>query len=616
MSIPDLSPDVRRSYSFAPFWFWNDRLDEAEIVRQLHDFRSHGVWAVVIHNRVGLPKECGWMSECLLHHTEVAVREAERIGMTVYLYDEGMYPSGSAAGRVVARDPDYANRGLELITPAADEAWSSRFAPADDARLVREYRLDDGRRAAVVDRRTHAWIRGLHYRVEPDPDTPHRDELEETHPAGDILNPAAVRCFIEESYERYHRRLGRWFGTTIAGIFTDEPSLLGRTDDRALRPGTLAFLRRARDERGVDLFDELPLLWEEGPHAEPFHRRYEAALDAHLSEVYYRPIAEWCDAHGVALVGHPERPDVLAHLRHFQIPGQDIVLRRVIPGEESGLSGPESTQAKAAASVMVHENRRRNANEFCGAYGLEFTFEEMQRLAFWLLVRGCNLLMPHAFYYSVRGPRRTERPPDVGPNSAWWDRFEPFADLCTWLSQINTDGDPLCDVAVVSGPSRLPWRVPALLFESQVDFAYVGPTDLERSEVSADGVLSVGRGAYRVLVAERGWSADLPEEIAGRCVTVDVDADSPGDAVARIRAASAVPRFVDTDAPGVRLRSLRLGGEIVAIVFNESSDPATVTLRAPGPAGVGLLARELSGFGLFVARPHDGKPTVLHEHRP
>ena len=168
----------------------------------------------------------------------------------------------------------------------------------------------------------------------------------------------------------------------------------------------------------------------------------------------------------------------------------------------------------------------------------------------------------------------------------------------------------------MSGPSRLPWRVPALLFENQVDFAYVGRADLERAEVSADGVLSVGRGSYRVLVGERGWSADLPEGIAGRCVTVDVDADSPGDAVARVRAASSVPRFVDTDAPGVRLRSLRLGGEIVAIVFNESSDPATVTLRAPGPAGAGLLARELSGFGLIVARLHDGKPTVLHEHRP
>lgn len=616
MSMPELSPEVRRSYSFAPFWFWNDRLDDDEIVRQIRDFRAHGVWAVVIHNRVGLPAECGWMSECLLHHTEVAVGEAERLGMTVYLYDEGMYPSGSAAGRVVARDPDYANRGLALVTLSGDEEWSSRFAPADDARLVGEYTLEDGRRAAVVDRRTHAWIRGLHYRSEPDPDTPHSDDLEETHPAGDILNPAAVRCFIEESYERYYERLGRWFGSTVAGIFTDEPSLLGRTDDTTLRPGTLAFLERAREEHGVDLFEELPLLWDDRPPAQAFRRRYEAALDTHLSEVYYRPIAAWCDAHGVALVGHPERPDVLAHLRHFQIPGQDIVLRRVIPGEHSGISGAESTQAKAAASVMVHERRTRNANEFCGAYGEDFTFDEMQRLAFWLLVRGCNLLMPHAFYYSVRGPRRTERPPDVGPNSAWWDRFTPFADLCTWLSQLNAEGTPLCDVAVVSGPSRLPWRVPALLFENQIDFAYVGEHDLERAQVDSTGVVSIGNGAYRVLMGERGWSADVPARIARRCATFVVDPDSPGDAIERARAESRLPRLVETDAPGVRVRAVRSGEATVAMVFNESSDAATVTLRAPGTRGAGLLSHEVAPFGLLVARLDDANPLVLHEHTP
>ncbi|MFW5742287.1 MAG: hypothetical protein ACOC2D_03350 [Spirochaetota bacterium] len=616
MSVPELSPDVRRAYSFAPFWFWNDRLDGDEIVRQLRDFRFHGVWSVVIHNRVGLPRGCGWMSECLLHHTEIAIREAESLGMTVYLYDEGMYPSGSAAGRVVERDPTYANRGLELVTLHPDEHWSTRCAPDDDAKLVGEYTTDDGRRVAVVDRRTHAWIRGLHYRREPDPDTPHSDGLEETHPAGDILNPAAVACFIEESYERYYDRFGRWFGTTVTGIFTDEPSLLGRSDDAALRPGTLAFLERARDEHGVDLFDRLWLLWDDGPPAESFRRRYEAALDTHLSEVYYRPIAEWCERHSVALVGHPERPDALAHLRHFQIPGQDMVLRRVIPGEESGIAGPESTQAKAAASVMMHEGRARNANEFCGAYGLGFTFEEMQRLAFWLLVRGCNLLMPHAFYYSVRGPRRTERPPDVGPKSGWWERFAPFADLCTWLSRLNAEGTPLCDVAVLSGPSRLPWRVPALLFENQVDFAYVGRRDLERATVDAEGVVTIGRGAYRVLVSESGWSAGLPARFADRCTIVDLDPDSPGDAIERIRAGSRVPGLIDTDAPDIRFRAVREREGVVAMVFNESAKRAMVTLRAPGPRAAGLLSREIASFGLLVVRLDGATPRVIHEHTP
>jgi hypothetical protein len=93
-------------------------------------------------------------------------------------------------------------------------------------------------------------------------------------------------------------------------------------------------------------------------------------------------------------------------------------------------------------------------NEFCGAFGPNFTFEEMKWLAHWLLVRGCNLLVPHAFFYSIRGPRIDERPPDVGPNNTWWPQYRPFAQATSRLCWLNTDsthvwcGDPR--------PERLP----------------------------------------------------------------------------------------------------------------------------------------------------------------
>jgi len=50
-------------FSQAPFWFWNDGLSEEEIVRQLDDFRAHGVYGFVIHPRVGLQRSIGWMSD-------------------------------------------------------------------------------------------------------------------------------------------------------------------------------------------------------------------------------------------------------------------------------------------------------------------------------------------------------------------------------------------------------------------------------------------------------------------------------------------------------------------------------------------------------------------------
>ncbi len=93
---------------------------------------------------------------------------------------------------------------------------------------------------------------------------------------------------------------------------------------------------------------------------------------------------------------------------------------------------------------MIHLGRRRNVNEFCGAFGPNFTFEEMKWLANWLLVRGCNLLVPHAFFYSIRGPRIDERPPDVGPNSTWWPQYKPFAQATSRLCWLNTDSTHVC----------------------------------------------------------------------------------------------------------------------------------------------------------------------------
>ncbi|MEI8247210.1 MAG: hypothetical protein WCI51_15365, partial [Lentisphaerota bacterium] len=59
-------PEAGREFSIMPFWFWNDVLDEREIIRQIEDFEQHGVYGFVIHPRMGLPRSLGWMSPALL----------------------------------------------------------------------------------------------------------------------------------------------------------------------------------------------------------------------------------------------------------------------------------------------------------------------------------------------------------------------------------------------------------------------------------------------------------------------------------------------------------------------------------------------------------------------
>lgn len=101
-------------FSPLPFWFWNDELSAEEITGQIHDFHAKEVDGFVIHPRMGLPRSMPYLSEPYMELVELAVTEANKLGMRVILYDEGMYPSGSACGMVVKENIDYASRGLQM----------------------------------------------------------------------------------------------------------------------------------------------------------------------------------------------------------------------------------------------------------------------------------------------------------------------------------------------------------------------------------------------------------------------------------------------------------------------------------------------------------------------
>ncbi|MGB2807285.1 MAG: hypothetical protein WBC22_06070, partial [Sedimentisphaerales bacterium] len=338
--------------------------------------------------------------------------------------------------------------------------------------------------------------------------------------AADILNPEAVACFIRLVYQRYYDEFKNFFGKTIKAIFTDEPSLLAKRGEQGAVPGTEGILEHINRHLGYDFTEYLPTLWyPDEPDAEKYRRDYNRALQGRLEDTFYRQISNWCTEHGIALTGHPMGPDDIGHLRHFHIPGQDIVWRYIEPGKKSALEGEQSTQAKCASSAMIHLGRRRNSNEYCGAYGHNFTFEEMKWLTHWLIVRGCNLLYPHAFYYSIRGPRVDERPPDVGPNSPWWNDYKPFALASRRLCWLNTDSQHICELAILGRNDYLPWRPAKVCYEHQRDFNYLEARHLwEDADVNVEGI-RIRNMHYKGLILE-----GQPPQKAQRAIDILEDA--------------------------------------------------------------------------------------------
>ena len=229
----------------------------------------------MIHPRVGLPRDIGWMSPRMIRCMHVAIDEAQRRGMYVVLYDEGMYPSGSSSGQVVARNPAHAARGLFKIDLKPDEEPTLKT----NEHLIAVVDRPNGSRLAVIDRPSGGVIRGLHFQGEgPREDTP---------PAADILNPAAVDSFINLVYDRFAEEFGEHFGETVMAIFTDEPSMLGR-GGRGL-PGTSDILPEVNRILGYDFTPYLADLWY-SDRVDSARRKadYLRAVGMRLEETYYR----------------------------------------------------------------------------------------------------------------------------------------------------------------------------------------------------------------------------------------------------------------------------------------------------------------------------------------
>ncbi len=556
-----------------PFWFWNDRLDAEELVRQIADFQDHGVCGFVIHPRIGLPSEVTWMGDAYLYFCRVAIEEAAKRNMKVMLYDEGMYPSGSSAGQVAAADPSYQARCLDCRPLGRNETMEL----GEDENLWALATRPDGTRYLIFDRKAASYIRGLHYLDHG---------REEVHLAADLLNPAAVAKYIELVYRTYCRHFGAYFGKTILGIFTDEPSPLARCTEENVYPGSRSLLPRIGEILGYDFRPHLLSLWfEDDPAFAQYRRDYRYAVSVLLNERYYRPLRDFCETHGTALTGHPAEPDNTGALKYFHIPGQDAVWRWILPDDHSALEGPQSTQAKCSASVMVHTRRRRNLNEFCGAYGSEMTWEEMDWLSKWLLIRGVNLLVPHAFYYSVRGQRVNERPPQVGPHAPWWEHYRSHANFCRRVCWLNTDSRQLVNVAVLGRSDELPWQAARVLYENQVDFNYLDGETLEQeTAVDGSGIAAAGLQYTAAIVDQQ---VPIPESRAlqalaqyGRLFSYRGRADD-SRLVQWLEGYGRPWTILEGGSAGLRVRSVEKHGHTWHMLFNEATSGGTAELKRP-----------------------------------
>lgn len=503
-------------YSPIPFWFYNDAFDEEKVKKQLADYVEKGVNGFVLHPRIGVPEDMPYLSDRYFEAVRFIVKTADSLGMKVVLYDEGMYPSGSAHGMVVEADPEYASRGIILMDR---EAAEEKLAKEPSAQVIVE--LENGKK--IVYGFTGGTIRGIHFG---------EDDGEAGAPkSADILNPDAVDEFIRLTHDKYYENLKEYFGNTVFAFFTDEPCALGRNAGRyrewcrGLEKEILAGGGKLEELEGLFIKTGAVSGREDvvSTLQNPTVTLYHQLIKKKLRDIFYARLSKWCDSHGIVLMGHPAESNDIEEELFFHIPGQDLIMRRVSP-ETGGLREFDSVQAKLSADIARHLGRRRNANECFGVCNREnipwyFTAGDMKWYIDWLGQRGVNLFVPHAFYYSVLGQRKGERPPDVGPNNIWWKHYRRFSDYFKRLSWLMTDSVNGAKVAVLCDNNRVPYEEVACLYENQIEFNYLPAAVLEQAlsdkALVKNGRLCIAGYEYCVILNTLGEDYEklLPAEV-------------------------------------------------------------------------------------------------------
>ena len=436
-------------YRAIPFWAWNGRLEQGELLRQIERLAQMGFGGFFMHSRTGL--NTPYLGKEWFALTNACADKGKGLGLGAWLYDEDRWPSGTAGG-AVTRNPAYRMHFLRLSEerPGLESEPAARFAVRmDGARWVSYRPLEADEtvlpgetplRFDVVEMPCSSFYNGTTY--------------------VDTMNREATETFLQMTHQRYVEECGERIGDSILGIFTDEPhrgSLMtsfgqGADAGEYQIPWTAALPQRFREKYGYDLMENLPALFlkkDEMPARIKW--QYVELVEELFLENFARPIDQWCREHRLILTGHVLHEDSLtaqtamsgSMMRYYaemELPGIDFL----------GEFGRCYWIAKQLQSVARQLNKPRLLSELDGCTGWQMGFENYKAVGDWQALYGINLRCPHLAWYTMEGQAKRDYPASISHQSAWWKEYAYVEDYYARIARFAQDGTPVCRVLVVS----------------------------------------------------------------------------------------------------------------------------------------------------------------------
>ncbi|MEZ5103611.1 MAG: glycosyl hydrolase [Draconibacterium sp.] len=506
-------------YSILPFWSWNGTLTADKLTWQIDQMLDKGVYGAFMHARAGLDEsETPYFSDGFWAAVDTTIKYSAKKGFNAYLYDEDKWPSGSAGGRTVAANPEeFIKKGLfynkmevfgpQTITINLHEKPMAVFA----GRISANGKYDFSSQIDLTEKAGKEWNvpDGLwaiiSFEIVKDPG----EQI-------DYLDSAAVAKFIEITHEEYYKRYGMYFGNTIPGIFFDEIfANFSKMDNNIF--WTDDFIQQFKSIKGYDLSENLPLLFFSDPvFSAKVRFDYFDVVRKLFIKAWFKQYADWCEKHHIWATGHTteklthyrRQSDYFSTMGQLQVPGAD--------NEEYRYGFPRMIDwynTKQISSIANLYNRKRVMVEAMGGGGYTIPLEEYRYGFSMLGAYGINMFIPHLFHYEMNTPEsQSDWPPSWFFRNPYWKYFKPLADFGSRISFMISQGDEVCDVAVLY-PLTGAWEggypdksddtfykdVQQNLIDNHINYNIIDPESLVKATI-ADKKIVAGKGKYSILV--------------------------------------------------------------------------------------------------------------------
>ena len=640
-----------------PF-YWQHGTHRDRIPVQVQRIWESGCRALCVESRPH-PDFCGpdWWADM-----DIILAECEKRDMKVWVLDDKRFPTGYANGLIGKKYPhlrqwNLAERHVDVMGPMEGASFLMHpDTPAEPLVAVLAYPRtghDEDIRSAPIDLTAQVKDGYVYW------DVPkgcyrvfflYRNQRCGRGDYMDMISAESCHALIEAVYEPHYEHYARYFGKTFVGFFSDEPCFGNgacgsmrmdygfyehRVGDPALAlPFNDQVLALMSEEMGEDARLYLGELWYVSEHSSKTRLAYMNAVTHLWRTCFSEQVGNWCREHGLMYIGHIIE-DMNAHARlscsggHYfralqgqDMSGIDIVLHQVMPGMAHYMHNCSSSGNMVdpaffhyvlgqLAASMAHQYPQMKGRAMCeefGAYGWAEGSTLMKWITDFLLVRGVNHFVPHAFSPDYPDP---DCPPHFGAegHDPQFDGFTHLMRYTNRAAHLLYGGEHITSCAILyhaegewmnrRGDAMLT-QVPAkALLDAHLCYDIMCLDVLERA-TAAQGKLCANGEHYGALVVP--YAPVLPDAVRkavkrlrdagvpvllceGRPDGMDGEVVAVEQLAARVCELGLADLYVDGDCPLLRHYHVRRDGADVFMFFNEDNAHtarATVTLPVSG----------------------------------